>query len=34
MGLRPGADPLYPLAGILEAFQFQGSGRHFGNMQY
>jgi NADPH:quinone reductase-like Zn-dependent oxidoreductase len=30
MDMRPVIDALYPLARIVEAFQFQKSGRHFG----
>jgi NADPH:quinone reductase-like Zn-dependent oxidoreductase len=32
MGLRPVIDVTYPFAKIVEAFQFQGSGRHFGKI--
>jgi len=32
MDLRPMIDVTYPFAKIVEAFQFQGSGRHFGKI--
>jgi NADPH:quinone reductase-like Zn-dependent oxidoreductase len=32
MDLRPLIDVTYPLAKIVEAFQFQESGRHFGKI--